>query len=63
MCCKMKNSKNKRLHKPPKTPFAAFHAGSRRAEIEAFGHPLPIHKVVESKRVYKRHRFKSKDYR
>ncbi len=52
----MKKSKNKKRRNAPKSPLAAFHKGSRDAEIQAFGRPVPRHKVIESKKVYRRNR-------
>ena len=43
----MKKSKKRR--NAPSTPLAAFHKGSRDAEIQAFGKPVP-------KKVYRRNR-------
>lgn len=40
--------------KPPKTPLKAIRKGSREAEIEMHGHPLPKHKVHQSKKTYSR---------
>lgn len=48
--------KNKKRRNPPSTPLAAFHKGSRDAEISAFNKPVPHHKIVESKKVYRRNR-------
>lgn len=50
----MKKSKKRR--NAPSTPLAAFHKGSRDAEIQAFGKPVPRHNVVTSKKVYRRNR-------
>lgn len=52
----MKKSKNKKKRNLPSTPLAAFHKGSRDAEIAAFGKPVQHHKIVESKKVYRRNR-------
>lgn len=50
----MKKSKKRR--NAPSTPLAAFHKGSRDAEIQTFGKPVPRHNVVTSKKVYRRNR-------
>jgi hypothetical protein len=46
--------------KPPKGPLQAARKGSREAEIGMYGHPLPHHKVHESKRRYARARDKAR---
>jgi hypothetical protein len=40
--------------KPPKDPLKAARKGSREAEIEMHGHPLPKHKMHKSKKQYDR---------
>jgi hypothetical protein len=54
--------KKKKRYNPPKSPLAAFHKGSREAEIEAYGKPVNHRKIVESKKIYKRSNQKRKDY-
>lgn len=52
----MKKKKKKRT--PLEEYIKAARKGSRQAEIEQYGHPLPKHRIHASKKVYNRRKLK-----
>ena len=57
----MKNKKRKKKLSTIEEIIKASRKGSREAEIELHGHPLPQHRVYASKKTYNRKKFKVGD--
>ncbi|MDR2914391.1 MAG: hypothetical protein LBV74_06130 [Tannerella sp.] len=55
--------KKKKKRTPLEEYIKAYRKGSREAEIEQHGHPLPKHYIHVSKKIYDRSKFRKEDLR